>query len=105
MSKAEFDQHRASEVRNSGETVPNTHTFKIVIESASSLMHHQYLLWDFFRDLGEKSVGGEELVKSMQDSRDGGAGTGCRRQSLINTGHQKYGTPERPSQTHTPSRS
>ncbi|GAA5973652.1 hypothetical protein JCM21900_006752 [Sporobolomyces salmonicolor] len=35
-----------------------SHSFQITL---------QYLLWDFLRDLGEKSVGGEELVKNMQD--------------------------------------
>lgn len=31
----------------------------------------QYCLWDFLRELGEKTVGGEELVKTITD--DGGA--------------------------------
>lgn len=35
-----------------------SHSFQITL---------QYLLWDFLRDLGEKKVGGEELVKNMQD--------------------------------------
>ncbi|GAA5963013.1 hypothetical protein JCM8115_002588 [Rhodotorula mucilaginosa] len=52
-----------------------SHSFQITL---------QYLLWDFFRDLGEKSVGGEELVKSMQDSRDGGAGSSVSTRRLAN---------------------
>lgn len=31
----------------------------------------QYCLWDFLRELGEKTVGGEELVKTITD--DGSA--------------------------------
>lgn len=29
----------------------------------------QYCLWDFLREMGEKSVGGEELVKNLGDER------------------------------------
>ncbi|BGO92639.1 hypothetical protein NBRC10512_005865 [Rhodotorula toruloides] len=46
-----------------------SHSFQITL---------QYLLWDFLRDLGEKSVGGEELVKSMQDAVDGSGGAGSK---------------------------
>lgn len=35
-----------------------SHSFQITL---------QYCLWDFFRELGEKTVGGEELVKTIQD--------------------------------------
>lgn len=35
-----------------------SHSFQITL---------QYCLWDFFRELGEKSVGGEELVKTITD--------------------------------------
>ncbi|GAA6011691.1 hypothetical protein JCM10207_004212 [Rhodosporidiobolus poonsookiae] len=36
-----------------------SHSFQITL---------QYCLWDFLRELGEKSVGGEELVKSIGDN-------------------------------------
>lgn len=38
-----------------------SHSFQITL---------QYCLWDFVRELGEKTVGGEELVKTISD--DGG---------------------------------
>ncbi|KAM0747465.1 hypothetical protein T439DRAFT_292598 [Meredithblackwellia eburnea MCA 4105] len=40
-----------------------SHSFQITL---------QYCLWDFLRELGEKKVGGEELVKSMGDEEGGG---------------------------------
>lgn len=39
-----------------------SHSFQITL---------QYTLWDFLRELGEKSVGGEEMVKGISD--DGAA--------------------------------
>ncbi|GAA5991058.1 hypothetical protein JCM10908_006519 [Rhodotorula pacifica] len=57
---------------------------RLCTKSHSSQITLQYLLWDFFRDLGEKSVGGEELVKSMQDSRDGGSGSNVSSRRLAN---------------------
>ncbi|OAV88950.1 hypothetical protein PTTG_04727 [Puccinia triticina 1-1 BBBD Race 1] len=47
---------------------------KLASESRSIQITMQYLLWDFFRELGEKEVGGQEMLKSMtleQDSSDG----------------------------------
>ncbi|KAK4046926.1 suppressor of glycerol defect [Microbotryomycetes sp. JL201] len=41
-----------------------SHSFQITM---------QYLLWDFFREIGEKSVGGEEMVKNVADDRSSGA--------------------------------
>lgn len=38
-----------------------SHSFQITL---------QYCLWDFLRELGEKTVGGEEMVKGITD--DGG---------------------------------
>lgn len=35
-----------------------SHSFQITL---------QYCLWDFLRELGEKTVGGEELVKTISD--------------------------------------
>ncbi|GAA5895536.1 Sgd1p [Sporobolomyces salmoneus] len=40
---------------------------RLCLKSHSFQITLQYLLWDFLRDLGEKKVGGEELVKNMQD--------------------------------------
>ncbi|BGP41129.1 suppressor of glycerol defect [Rhodotorula kratochvilovae] len=37
----------------------SSHSFQITL---------QYLLWDFLRSLGEQSVGGEEMVKSLADA-------------------------------------
>ncbi|GAA5875690.1 hypothetical protein JCM8547_007042 [Rhodosporidiobolus lusitaniae] len=42
---------------------------RLCTKSHSFVITLQYCLWDFLRELGEKSVGGEELVKSLQDDR------------------------------------
>lgn len=36
-------------------------------KSRSCQITLQYCLWDFLRELGEKSVGGEEMVKGITD--------------------------------------
>jgi nucleolar MIF4G domain-containing protein 1 len=43
----------------------NSHSYKITL---------QFTLWDFLRDLGERSVGGAEVVKSLEESRGGDFG-------------------------------
>jgi len=43
---------------------------KLASESRSIQITMQYLLWDFFRDLGEKEVGGQEMLKSLNFDQD-----------------------------------
>jgi nucleolar MIF4G domain-containing protein 1 len=47
-----------------------SHSFQITL---------QYCLWDFVRELGEKSVGGEELVKTITDDGQPVAAVSVRR--------------------------
>lgn len=55
-----------------------SHSFQITL---------QYILWDFVRsDLGEQSVGGQELVKNLADQADAGAdGTKVSPRKLAHT--------------------
>ncbi|KAF8071844.1 hypothetical protein FPV67DRAFT_1482904 [Lyophyllum atratum] len=39
-----------------------SHSYKITL---------QFCLWDFFRDLGETSIGGAEVIKNLKDDEDG----------------------------------
>lgn len=41
----------------------SSHSYKITL---------QFCLWDFFRDLGETSVGGAQVIKTLQDHEDEG---------------------------------
>ncbi|KNZ50993.1 hypothetical protein VP01_4141g2 [Puccinia sorghi] len=43
---------------------------KLASESRSIQITMQYLLWDFFRELGEKEVGGQEMLKSLNFDQD-----------------------------------
>jgi hypothetical protein len=43
------------------------HSYKVTL---------QYCLWDFLRDLGERSVGGAEVVKNLRDDEDDSLGSG-----------------------------
>ncbi|GAA5825170.1 hypothetical protein JCM11251_006128 [Rhodosporidiobolus azoricus] len=52
-----------------------SHSFQITL---------QYCLWDFLRELGEKSVGGEELVKSLEESASSGSGSKVSERKIAN---------------------
>ncbi|GAA6028747.1 hypothetical protein JCM8097_007375 [Rhodosporidiobolus ruineniae] len=44
----------------------------------------QYCLWDFLRELGEKGVGGEELVKSLGDDDAAGGSSNVSNRRVVN---------------------
>ncbi|KAI9601031.1 hypothetical protein H4Q26_000828 [Puccinia striiformis f. sp. tritici PST-130] len=44
---------------------------KLASESRSIQITMQFLLWDFFRELGEKEVGGQEMLKNLNLEQDG----------------------------------
>ncbi|KAM0791823.1 hypothetical protein ACM66B_004082 [Microbotryomycetes sp. NB124-2] len=48
---------------------------RLAAKSHSFQITMQYLLWDFFREIGEKSVGGEEMVKNVAEDRLSGSNT------------------------------
>ncbi|GAA5933268.1 hypothetical protein JCM10213_001236 [Rhodosporidiobolus nylandii] len=52
-----------------------SHSFQITL---------QYCLWDFLRELGEKDVGGAELVKSLGDDRGGSGGSKVSERKITN---------------------
>ncbi|KAA1115101.1 suppressor of glycerol defect [Puccinia graminis f. sp. tritici] len=43
---------------------------KLASESRSIQITMQFLLWDFFRELGEKEVGGQEMLKNLNLEQD-----------------------------------
>jgi nucleolar MIF4G domain-containing protein 1 len=43
---------------------------KLASESRSIQITMQFLLWDFFRELGEKEVAGQEMLKNLHHNQD-----------------------------------